>query len=63
MGDSVKLASDILFGDHINRKSSAKYIYQIYGGPIDWKARKQPTVTTSTTETKLLALSDVGRYL
>jgi len=29
----------------------------LFGGPIDWRAAKQKTVTTSTTEAELLALS------
>lgn len=35
----------------------------MYGGPIDWKASKQPTVTTSTTEAELLSLSEAGKHL
>ncbi|KAJ5314874.1 hypothetical protein N7476_005181 [Penicillium atrosanguineum] len=54
----MRLASDISYGDHKDRKSSAGYICQVYGGPVDWKATKQRTVTTSTTEAKLLGLSD-----
>lgn len=32
----------------------------VYSGPVDWKASKQPTVTTSTTEAELLGLSETG---
>ena len=35
----------------------------MYGGLITWKAQKQQTVTTSTTESELLALSKAGREL
>jgi hypothetical protein len=35
----------------------------MYRGPIDWKASKQPTVTTSTTEAELLGLSEAGKHL
>jgi hypothetical protein len=58
---SVELASDTSYGDNTDRKSSSGYICQIYGGPVDWKASKQRTVTTSTTEAELLALSDAAR--
>ncbi|KAJ5314846.1 uncharacterized protein N7443_001730 [Penicillium atrosanguineum] len=61
--ESVRLASDASYGDHEDRKSSAGYIYQVYGGPVDWKATKQRTVTTSTTEAELLGLSDAGKHL
>lgn len=61
--ESVELASDASFADNQDRRSSAGYICQVYGGPVDWKATKQPTVTTSTTEAELLGLSDAGRSL
>ncbi|KAJ6030953.1 uncharacterized protein N7446_007597 [Penicillium canescens] len=61
--DSVQLASDASYGDHEDRKSSAGYICQVYGGPVDWKATKQRTVTTSTTEAELLGLSEAGKHL
>ncbi|KAI1003293.1 hypothetical protein K3495_g4911 [Podosphaera aphanis] len=32
----------------------------MFGGAVDWKATKQKTVTTSTTEAELLALSSIG---
>ncbi|KAJ5504596.1 hypothetical protein N7463_007470 [Penicillium fimorum] len=61
--DSVQFASDASYGDHLDRKSSAGYICQVYGGPVDWKASKQHTVTTSTTEAELLGLSEAGKQL
>ncbi|KAJ6094488.1 hypothetical protein N7467_002001 [Penicillium canescens] len=61
--DSVQLASDASYGDHADRKSSAGYICQVYGGPVDWKATKQRTVTTSTTEAELLGLSEASKHL
>ncbi|OQE16575.1 hypothetical protein PENFLA_c027G07606 [Penicillium flavigenum] len=33
--DSVQFASDTSYGDHSNRRSSARYICQAYGGPVD----------------------------
>lgn len=60
---SVVMATDASYGDHRDRKSSAGYVCQIAGGPVDWRAAKQKTVTTSTTEAELLALSDTGKSL
>src|SRR6516162_6396913 len=33
----------------------------LFGGPIAWKANKQDTVTTSSTEAELLALSQTTK--
>ncbi|KAI0996371.1 hypothetical protein K3495_g11811 [Podosphaera aphanis] len=32
----------------------------MFGGAVEWKATKQKTVTTSSTEAELLALSSIG---
>jgi hypothetical protein len=50
-------SSDTAFADNSDRKSSYRYVFKLYGGPIAWKATKQQTVTTSSTEAELLALS------
>lgn len=34
---------------------------QLFGGPIAWRANKQDTVTTSTTEAELLAFSQAAK--
>ncbi|KAJ6111048.1 hypothetical protein N7486_003283 [Penicillium sp. IBT 16267x] len=64
-GDSevVKISSDASYGDNGDRTSSAGYMCQIFSGPVDWKATRQRTVTTSTTEAELLGLSDAGKAL
>ena len=55
-------SSDAAFADdQKTRKSSFRYLIQLYRGPIDWKASKQATVTTSSTEAELLALSETSR--
>jgi hypothetical protein len=59
--DPCECASDASFADNPGRKSSSGYLYQVFGGPVDWRASKQLTVTTSTTEAELLALSDAAR--
>ena len=55
--------SDAAFADNIDRKSSDGYLFLLYGGAIDWKASKQSTVTTSSTEAELLALSRTAKEL
>lgn len=59
----IKISSDASYGDNGDRTSSAGYIYQIFGGPVDWKATRQRTVTISTTEAELLGLLDAGKAL
>ena len=55
---SFVYASDASFADNsINRKSLQGYIITLFGGPIVWRVNKQDTVTTLSTEAKLLALS------
>ena len=55
-------ASDASFADNtLDRKSSQGYIMMLFGGPIAWRANKQDTVTTSSTEAELLALSQTAK--
>jgi hypothetical protein len=59
---SFVCASDASFADNIaDRKSSQGYIMTLFGGPIAWRANKQDTVTTSSTEAELLALSQTAK--
>ena len=54
--------SDASFGDNtIDRKSSQGYIMKLFGGPVTWQANKQDTVTTSSTEAELLAISQTAK--
>jgi hypothetical protein len=55
------IASDAAYADNPDRKSSQGYICMLYGGPVDWQAAKQKTVSTSTTEAELLALSEAAK--
>jgi hypothetical protein len=50
-------SSDASFADNSDWKSLYGYVFKLYRGPIVWKATKQQTVTTSSTEAELLALS------
>ena len=59
---SLIYASDASFADNtLDRKSSQGFIFLLFGGPIVWKANKQDTVTTSSTEAELLALSQTAK--
>ena len=63
-GEIFMCASDAAFADDPEtRKSSDGYLFQLYGGPIDWRAAKQSTVTTSSTEAELLSLSTASKEL
>jgi hypothetical protein len=54
-------ASDASFGDdEETRRLSAGYVFILYGMPIDWKATVLRSVTRSTTEAELYALSAAG---
>ena len=51
-------ASDAAFADDPDtRRSTEGYLFKLFGGPIDWHSTKQKTVTTSSTEAELLALT------
>jgi hypothetical protein len=55
-------ASNASFADNsIDRKSSQGYIMMLFNGAISWRANKQDTVTTSSTEAELLALSQTAK--
>jgi hypothetical protein len=61
-GDGLEIASDASFADNtLDRRSSQGYVIKLFGGMVAWKASKQDTVTTSTTEAELLALSQVAK--
>jgi hypothetical protein len=56
------IASDASFAnDPETRRSSFGYIILLFGGPIIWKAARQDTVTTSTTEAEMLSLSSTAK--
>jgi hypothetical protein len=54
-------ASDAAFADNLEtRRSSHGFMFKLYGMLIDWKATVQRSVTKSTTEAELMALSVAG---
>lgn len=62
-GDNdLRVASDASFADNtLDRKSSQAFAMKLFGGMIGWRANKQDTVTTSTTEAELLALAQAAK--
>ncbi|KAK8013656.1 hypothetical protein PG991_009249 [Apiospora marii] len=57
-GDDFIIASDASFADNtLDRQSYQGYAIKLFGGMVGWKAGKQDTVTTSTTEAELLSLA------
>jgi hypothetical protein len=55
-------ASDAAYADDpITRYSTEGYLFKLFNGPIDWRSTKQRTVTTSSTEAELLALSHTAK--
>ena len=62
MQQVLKAASDASYADDAEtRRSTQGYLIKLFNGPIAWQSTRQKTVTTSTTEAELLALSNVGR--
>jgi hypothetical protein len=65
--DTFTVASDASFADNtLDRRISQAYAMKLFGGLIGWRAIKQDTVTASTTEAELLALSQAakeGQYI
>ena len=60
--DDFVVASDASFGDNsIDRKSLQAYTIKLFGSLVGWRANKQDTVTTSTTEAELLALAQATK--
>ena len=58
----MEVFTDASFADDsTDRKSSQGYIITLYRTLIAWRASKQPTVTTSSTEAELLALTEASK--
>ena len=55
--------ADASYANSPDRKSGEGYSFKLFGGLIDWAARKQLIVTTSTTETELLSMFHAGKEL
>lgn len=58
----VMIAGDASFADGPDtRRSSQGYVIILFGGPVVWKASRQATIATSTTEAELNALSETAK--
>lgn len=56
--NTVIAATDASFAnDSATRRSMEGYVILLFGGPIAWKATRQKSVTTSSTEAELMALN------
>jgi hypothetical protein len=56
------IASDASFADDVEtRRSSHGYTISLFGGLIAWKAARQDTVTTSTTEAELKGVGSTAK--
>ena len=53
--------SDASYANGPERRSAEGYTFKLFGGMIDWAARKQATVSTSTTEAELLGMLHAGK--
>ncbi len=52
------ITSDAAFADNsLTHKSTGGFLYKLFGGPADWHSAKQKTITTSSMEAELLALT------
>lgn len=59
---SFVCASDVSFVDNIiDRRSSQGYIMKLFNGPVSWRANRQDIVTTSSTETEFLTISQIAK--
>ena len=57
-GPELQVFSDAAFADDPDdRKSSDGYLVLLFGCPVLWQARKQATVSTSSTEAEFIALT------
>ena len=60
--NNLEVINNALFTDNIlDRKSFQAFIIKLFKGLISWKANKQNTITTSTTESELLTLSQTTK--
>lgn len=60
----LQVASDASFADDVDtRRSSQGYTISLFGGLIMWRAARQTTVTTSSTEAEMLGVSFTAKEL
>jgi transposase InsO family protein len=53
--------SDAAFRNADDSKSTSGYVFQMAGGAITWRSKRQSTIALSSTEAEYVALSEAGR--
>lgn len=48
-------------GDHDDRKSTSGYLFQMSGGAVSWRSKKQSSVALSTAEAEYIALASTAQ--
>ena len=48
-------------GDTTDRRSTMGYVYLLYGAAVTWAARKQQSISTSTTEAEYVGLCNAAK--
>ena len=61
LGLELKLYCDADWADGEDRKSISAYIAILAGGAVSWRAKKQATVATSSTEAEYMALLEATK--
>jgi hypothetical protein len=59
----IMTASDAVFADNHDMKSTGGYLCLLYGGLIEWKSWKQRTVLMSTTEAEYISAIEATKSL
>jgi hypothetical protein len=63
IGPHFLAAGDAAFADDVStRRSTEGFIFQLFGGSIDWSSVLQKAVSTSTTEAELRALAHTSQW-
>ena len=60
-GDCVSYSDADWGGDLNDRKSTSGYLFQISGGAVSWRSRKQTCVALSTAEAEYVALASAAQ--
>jgi hypothetical protein len=55
--------ADALYANENGRKSAEDYTFKLFDEMIDWAAKKQATIFTSTTEAELLAMLHAAKEI
>ena len=59
--ECVGYSDDDWSGDVDDRRSTSRYVFQISGGHISWRSKKQSSVALSTSEAEYMALAGTAQ--